>query len=263
MADYAGSLSPTGAPETVSNDIDSYAAATDPNIGPTLWTGGAQYSAAALTADEQAIFYRDFARLAAMYTQAQEVSELLANDVDRYLLAAQTAKASIGTNPHFNGVSAAGNEVGMQLIRAVTVLSAPAAAEILNWQQNYVAAGWTNVFGINTGTFVDLSFQGVAGFPATNLNNRTLLAFGGLIDPITSPRIGEYRFHVGPKDYGVQSVAWEPASTLFYARLGGFVIIPVNGRFYMRGNIQPAGGNDATQILGLTFATGDYLDLET
>lgn len=259
---YTGSTSPSGAPETISNDLDSYAAASDQNVGPTMWTGGAKYSQAAFSPDEQAIFYRDVARLAAMYTLQAEVSELLLNDVDRFLLAGQVAKASIGTNPSFAGVSASGNEVGLQLIRAVTVLSGPLAAETMLWPQSYLATGWTNVFGSATSP-VDLSTTGITNDPATNLQNRTLLAFGALLDPVQSPRIGEYRFHVGPKDYGVNPLTWTAGGNLFFARLGGFVLIPVNGRFYMRGNIQPAAGIDGTQLLGFTFCTGDYLTFET
>jgi len=259
---YTGSMSPSGAPETIANDVDAYAAALKPDNGPTMWTGGAKYSQAAFTPDEQAIFYRDIARLGAMYTTQQEISELLLNDVDRFLLAGQIAKASIGTNPSFAGVSASGNEVGFQMIRAVSVLSGPLAAETFLWPQSYIATGWTNVFGSSTSP-VDLSTTGVAGDPATNLQNRTLMAFGALVNPVQSPRISEYRFHVGPKDYGVNAISWEAASNLFAARLGGFVLIPVNGRFYMRGNIQPAAGIDGTQLLGLTFCTGDYLTFET
>jgi hypothetical protein len=262
MAAYKGSLSPQGAPEEDANDLDTWAAATWPGTGPTLWTGGAGYSVAALNPEEMAIFYRDFARLTTMYTMMQEVSEMLQNDVDRFLLAAQVAKASIGTNPSFAGVSASGNEVGFQLIRAASVLSGPNGAEVLNWTQNYLATGWTNVFG-SAASPVDLSFTGYATYPATNLQNRTLLAFGALLDPVQSPRIGEYRFHVGPKDYGVNPLSWEPSSNLFFTRLGGFVVIPVNGRFYMRGNIQPAAGIDCSQLVGFTFCTGDYLTFET
>jgi hypothetical protein len=251
----------SGPPEAISNELDHYAAGHYPDVGPTLWTGGAKYSVADFTPEEQAIFYRDFARLVSMYTTAQEISELLQNDIDRFMLAAQIAKASIGTNPNFNGVSASGNEVGMQLIRAVTIF-ANSGAEVLLWQQNFVGAGWNNYFGSST-TPVDLSTTGVAGLPATNLQNRTLVAFGGLIDPVSSPRLAEYRFHVGPKDYSVQSIAWMPAGNLYFARLAGFVIVPVNGKFYMRGLIEPSAGIDAAQAFGLTFGTGDYLSNET
>jgi hypothetical protein len=74
--------------------------------------------------------------------------------------------------------------------------------------------------------------------------------------------VAEYRFHVQNVDYQVEPITWEPISDLAYVRMAAPVIIQTNGTFYMRGNIQPA-GTDATQLLGLTFATGDYLTYET
>ncbi len=231
--------------------------------------GNSQIASIPLNANEQAIFKRDIARIAAIHSLERPLYDLLMDDADALMGIAALAKGSIGTNPVFSGLMASGNEIGMQMIRAATVLSNntvnnPAqAAPVYDWVQSYAAAGWTNVFG-SSGSFVDLSSTGISGYPVTNTQNRVMLAVIALLDPTPSPQFQEVRFHVQNVDYPVEPIAWEAATNLFYAKLQGIYLTPVNGRFYMRGNVQPSttGGQDQTELFGLAFATGDYLTYE-
>ena len=218
----------------------------------------------ALTDDEVAQFQTDLKRIGGMQSFERDLTPLLLNDQDEYLYALSVAKATVGTEPTFAGVRAHGGDLGMQLIRAVTVRNAGIAGggtPVIVWDKAYGVAGWGDVFGSATAP-VDLSQQGSSGNSATNELNRVLLAFGGLVNDKVPPLLAEYRFHLGPLDFSTQSVSWQFASDFAYAQLFGVVLIPANTRFYMRGNIQAA-GTDGTQLYGLAFGIGDYLQAES
>jgi len=233
---------------------------------PLILLGGVSApTEVSLTEEETAVFDRDLERLAYMASLQADLRNLLLSDRDAFLVAAGVAKATLGTNLVFTGVSASTPaQLGMQLIRAITVRNPgiTSGTPVQNWIQTYSATGWTNVFG-SAATPVSLAQTGLGGSSATNLQNRVVLAFGALINPTPSPKIAEYRFHINNVDYQVHSISWQPLTNLFYAKLEGLFLITKNGSFYMRGNIQPSTGQDNTQLFGLTFATGDYLPQET
>lgn len=235
-----------------------------PNYKMNILTGGSEIPELPLTEAETSLFYEGLAELGrVMSLQSTELSKILYDKAEFYLKAAGMAKGSIGTNPTFGGVSASGSEIGMSLIRAIPVMST-ATTEVLNWVQNYTASGWANVFG-SAGSPVDLSTTGIAQKPATNLQNRLLLAAHGLIDPVPSPQFSEVRLHINQKDYGVQPVSWLPMTDFFYSEFQAPIVIGVNQQFYMRGNVQPSstGGQDGTQLYGLMFAPGVLFAQET
>lgn len=245
------------------------AGVTPSGVNTQVINGNSTIASIALTANETAIFQRDLARMASMYSLQSHLYRLLMDDFQGLLSIAALAKGSIGTNPVFTGLLASGNEIGFQLIRAPTVLSNntvnnPAqAAPQYSWVQNYAASGWANVFG-SSSSYVDLSSTGISGFPVTNTQNRVMVAMIALLDPTPSPQLQEVHFQVQNVTYPVETLAWQPATDLYYAKLQGIYLTPVNGRFYMRGNVQPSttGGIDQTELFGLTFATGDYLTYE-
>jgi hypothetical protein len=233
---------------------------------PLILTGGISApSETPFLPEEIAIFDRDLERLAYMASLSADLRNLLLSDRDAFLVAAQVAKSTLGTNLVFAGISASSPaQLGMQLIRAITVRNPgiTSGTPVQNWIQSYSSTGWTNIFG-SPATPVSLAQTGLGGSSATNLQNKVVLAFGALIDPTPSPKIAEYRFHVGATDYQVHSISWQPLTNLFYAKLEGMFLVTKNQSFYMRGNIQPSTGQDNTQLFGLTFATGDYLTYET
>lgn len=242
---------------------------TPPGVKTSVVNGNSQIASVALTTTEQQIFQRDLARMGAILSLERPLYDLLMADKDALMSIASMAKGSIGTNPTFTGLLASGNEIGMQYIRAATVLSnntvnnAALAAPQYSWVQTYVSSGWTNVFGSST-SFVDLSSTGITSYNVTNTQNVVMIAIVGLLNPTPSPQLQEVRFHVQNVDYPVEPLAWEEASDLYFARLQGIYVIPVNGRFYMRGNVQPSstGGIDQTQLFGVAFSTGNYLTYE-
>lgn len=242
---------------------------TPPGTTTQVVNGNSQIASIPLNANEQAIFKRDLARIGSIEALEDPLYRLLMSDADALMGIAALAKGSIGTNPVFSGLLASGNEIGMQLIRAPTVLSNntvnnPAlAAPVYSWVQTFAASGWANVFG-SSSSFVDLSSTGIAGYPVTNTQNRAMVAIIALLDPTPAPQLQEIRFHIQNVDYPVEPIAWETATDVYFARLQGIYLIPVNGRFYMRGNVQPSttGGIDQTQLFGLTLGTGDYLTYE-
>lgn len=242
---------------------------TPPGTNTAVVNGNSQIASVPLSAQEQAIFLRDISRIAYMESLERPLYSLLMSDAPTLMSIASLAKGSIGTNPTFTGLLASGNEIGMQLIRAPTVLSnntvnnSANTKPVYSWVQNYTASGWTNVFG-SASSFVDLSSTGIATFSVTNTQNIVMLAIIALLNPSTTPQLQEVRFHVQNVDYPVEPIAWQPATNLFYTKLQGIYVVPVNGRFYMRGNVQPSttGGQDATELFGLAFSTGNYLTYE-
>ena len=235
-----------------------------PQAPPLVLSGNTQYPQITPSPDELAIFYRDFQRMATMYSLQRDLTQLLYDDAETYAAMVGIAKGSIGTNPIFRGVSAQGGEIGMQLIRAITVENpgiSPGQTPVQSWVKNYTSTGWQGIFG-SASNKIDLSQFGTGGSSATNLNGRVMLAFGALLNPVTSPKVSEIQITVGTLTYPIWNIDWEPAGDLFYAKLPGVVLIPVNQNFYINGNIQPGPGLDATQLFGLTFATGTYLSLE-
>jgi hypothetical protein len=243
--------------------------ATPPGTNTVIVNGNSQIASVPLTQQEQAIFQRDIARISYMESLERPLYSLLMSDAQTLMSIAALAKGSIGTNPTFAGLLASGNEIGMQLIRAPTVLSNNTVnnpsntAPVYSWVRTYASSGWTNVFG-SASSFVDLSSTGIPTFSVTNTQNIVMLAIIGLINTATTPQLQEVRFHVQNVDYPVEPLAWMPATNLFYTKLQGIYTIPVNGRFYMRGNVQPSttGGIDGTELFGLAFATGNYLTYE-
>jgi len=230
---------------------------------PYIIDGNSELAYVPLTPREVVTFEHDFRRLVYLQAFERDLSRFLLEDLDYYLFAAGVAKGSIGTNAVVNGSTPGNAEIGFQLLRAVTVLNvgiSPGGTPDLLWPQTYGTPGWNNIFG-SAAAPVDLSQTGT-GAGATNTKNIVLLCFSALLDTVTNPLIEEYRFHVQNVDYPVEPIAWELATDIAYARLSAPVLVPVNGRFYMRGNISAA-GTDGTQLLGLTFGTGAYLTYET
>ncbi|MBF6555568.1 MAG: hypothetical protein IVW52_05250 [Acidimicrobiales bacterium] len=243
--------------------------ATPPGTNTKLVTGNAKISSVDLDPTEIATFKRDLSRIATITSLERDLYELLMDDADALQAVAALAKGSIGTNPHFSGLLASGNEIGMSLIRPATVLSnntvnnSANVAPVYNWVHTYTASGWTDVFG-SAASPIDLSSTGIATFPVTNTQNRVMVAVIALLNTSPAPQLSEVKFSVDNVVYPVQPIAWLPSTDLFYAKLQGIFVITVNDHFYMRGNVQPSstGGQDATQLFGLTFATGTYLTYE-
>jgi hypothetical protein len=240
---------------------------TVPPAPPLMVYAGTDLEQLPVTEAEETMLMQSLDRLAFLQSQERDLSDLLLQDTDLFLYGLSVAKAQIGTDPIFKGTLAQGAELGLQLIRAITVMNPGITSgnPALTWIQNYASNGWTNIFGSQAQP-VSLAQRGLGGNSATNEFDRVMLCFGSLINSVAIPMLAEYRFHVGQIDYDVHPITWQPAMDLQYARLFAKIVIPASTQFYMRGNIQSIGGasgQDGTQLLGIAFATGDYLTSET
>jgi hypothetical protein len=231
---------------------------------PALITGGVKPAQTPLTPDEEATFERDFERMTKIIAIERNIAEFIREDKDHYKIACECAKASLGNLP-FMGILASGPGVfGMQLIRAVTVLNpgiATGATPVTTWIRTVTSTGWMNLFGSEANP-VSLAQTGSSPTSATNLKDRVVLAFGGLLELSDSPKIGEVWVKLENVNYPIHNISWLPASNFYYAPLHGVYFVGKNGKFYMRGNAY-ATGTLALQLVGVCFATGDYFTQET
>jgi len=231
---------------------------------PALITGGQTVGRTPLTPDEEAIFERDFERVVKLIALERDIGELIAMDIEHYKIVAEAAKAALNNLP-FQGLQATGpNIFGMQPIRAITVRNpgiASGATPVIVWTRSVTSTGWQDVFGSSANP-VSLAQTGAAPNSATNLKDRVVLAFSGLLETSDSPKFSEFRVHLQNVDYGVMPATWIEASNVFYAPLMGVFYVGKNGQFWIRGNARST-GTSVLQLVGLCFATGDYMTLET
>jgi hypothetical protein len=231
---------------------------------PALITGGVTPAQTPLTPEEEARFERDFERMVKIFALERSLIDFIMEDKEHYKVACECAKAALGNLP-FMGILASGPGVfGMQLIRAVTVLNpgiAQGATPVTTWIRNVPSTGWMDLFGSRANP-VSLAQTGSGPTSATNLKDRVVLAFGGLLELSDSPKIGEVWVQLENVSYPIHNISWLPASNFYYAPLHGVYYVGKNGKFFMRGNAY-ATGTLALQLVGVCFATGDYLTLET
>jgi hypothetical protein len=199
-----------------------------------------------LDATEIRIFDRDLVKTAGYYATTRDLFSLLVEDRDFYVFAAQVAKSQI--NAPFRGAVPGSGDLGFQIIRSKTVLGTA------SWFRSFTTAGWNDVIG-SAASPVDLSTTSAA---FGNPQNRVLLAFPKLGNQ-TIPKLNEVWFHVGPADYPIWPVKFAQLTDTYLANLPHSVLIVKNGTFYMRGNIEGAGVQDATHPFGLTLALGSYI----
>lgn len=201
---------------------------------------------AELDSRELAIFDRDLVKTAGYYASTRDLFSLFLEDRDFYLFAAQAAKKQL--NAAFRGAVPGSGDVGIQIIRSKTVLGTT------SWFKTYAAAGWNNVHGSSAAP-VDLSTtNAIYGNP----QNRVLLAFPKLGN-LTVPKVTEVWFHVTPTDYPIWPIKFAQLTDLYVANLPHAVLVVKNNKYYMRGNIEGAGVQDATYPFGLTLALGSYI----
>ena len=211
----------------------------------SLWAGAVELAWENLTDKEITTFDRDLVKLAGYFSQSRDLRTLFLQDRDTYLYAASVAKKQLDAG--FGGVSPGSGEIGMQLIRSLTLLDAA------NWLQTIDTAGWNDIFGTSTEP-VDLGDATDYGEP----QNRVTICFPKLMD-ICAPKITEAYFGIGPTVYQIFPIGFFSIADLFVAKLPAAVYVGKNGTFYMRGNIIGNGVVEGIAPLGLTFALAEYM----
>jgi hypothetical protein len=201
---------------------------------------------AELDATEVRIFDRDLVKTAGYYATTRDLFSIILEDRDFYLFAAQVAKKQL--NAAFRGAVPGSGDLGFQIIRSKTVLGTT------SWFKSYASAGWNDIHGSSAAP-VDLSTTSTT---YGNPQNRVLLAFPKLGNQ-TIPKLNEVWFHVEPTDYPIWPVKFAQITDTYVSNLPHAILIVKNNKYYMRGNIEGAGVQDATYPLGLTLALGSYM----
>ena len=217
-------------------------------MGPgsiNLWAGAVELAWEHLTDKEITVFARDLVKLAGYFSQSRDLQTIFLEDRDVYLYALSIAKKQLAAG--FGGVSAGSGEIGMQLIRSLTLLNAA------NWLQTIDTTGWNDIFGTADAP-INLGATTGYGEP----QNRVCICFPKLMD-LTVPKITEAWFHIGPTNYQVFPMGFFSIADLFVAKLPAAVYVGKNGTFYMRGNIIGNGVVEGIAPLGLTFALAEYM----
>jgi len=229
------------------------------SVGPLIISASNQITGRAFTTEENEIFLRDLATLAEIPALQRDLGEILLKYSDVLLSAAQQAVAQLAPQSSFAGLAAtSSSQIGMQLIRAVTVMNtniAPGQTPQLSWYRNFTTTGWQPIFQVNTGQ------TGLANGGATQLQNTVVLAIVGMIDTLP-PKVSEYQVRVENTTYMVESASYLPMSNVYYYKFPGLVYVGVNTNLTVYGNVIATGPSNL-QLFGLTFAKGSYLLQQT
>lgn len=209
---------------------------------------------------EQNIFFRDLATLAEMPSLQRDLGDLLLKYQDVLLQAAQIATTQLSASATFAGLNAtSSSQVGMQLIRAITVMNPniqPGQTPVTSWYRVFTKTGWQPIFGpVSTGQ------TGLANGGATQLQNNVALAIIGMLDTLP-PKVTEYQIQVENTTYTVESATYLPMSNIYFYKFPGLVYVGKNTSFTIYGNVQVPGPTNL-QLFGLTFAIGTYLTQQT
>ncbi|MEM3290444.1 MAG: hypothetical protein QW046_02910 [Candidatus Micrarchaeaceae archaeon] len=225
--------------------------------GPVILSASTEAVGAQFSEDELAIFNRDLAIMAEMPALQRDLGNMLLKYSDVLLSAAELAKAQLGSGSlTFAGLNAtASSQLGMQLIRAITVMNpniVNGQTPVTTWYRSFTTTGWQTIFGpLNTGQ------TGLANGGATQLQNNVALAILGMLDTLP-PKVTEYQVSVQNTTYTVEPATYLPALNVYYYKFPGLVYVGKNTQFAIYGNVATPGPSNL-QLFGVTFAVGTYL----
>jgi len=202
-------------------------------------SSGSEPVKATLTADEEALFASSIEVLGMIIGRQRDYNELFQTYSSMMHDFVEYAKNDLGLS--FGGILPKAGQFGIRLIRAETALStfynnASQTTPSMFWTQTF-SQGWNTLFNIN------LNFQGVTGYPATQLYNNYNLGIFGILDPNPFERLEELQIIFGGTTYQVLPVTQ-------YA-FGDFTYIPFPGMIYVS-------KNQSVQIKGLINQSGQF-----
>jgi len=232
---------------------------SSPDVGPLVLSASSLALGKQFSDKEIQIFTRDLATLAEMPALQRDLGDILLKYSEVLLTLAEEANAQLAPQSEFAGLAAtSSSQIGMQLIRAVTVMNpniTNPANENLSWYRTFTTTGWQTIFNVNTGQ------TGLANGGATQLQNTVVLAVLGMIDTLP-PKVGEYQVKVENTTYMVETAEYLPMSNVYYYKFPGAVYVGVNTNMTVYGNVLTTGPSNL-QLFGLTFAKGSYLLQQT
>ena len=143
----------------------------------------------------------------------------------------------------------------LQQIRAVTILTQSAGADVYDWAQDIKSIGWAALFGSETSPY----FSGVnnslgPGDAAYTLDNVFLL-FTHLVSP-TPPLYDEYQFGVGAVKYAIQTATFVKISDVYVLTLVNPIVVPLNQKYFFMANFRRL-GTENTMLVGGAFVKSD------
>ena len=216
-----------------------------------------------LTSSEIAMFDRDLRLLAYMTSLQRDLSSILLEQRDAFLVGASIAKKQFGVP--FRGLNGTGG-FNMQLIRPVTVLSniptnlgGGGGTPVLTWKRYFSQTGWQALFG-NPSNPVNLGVTG-NGTSAMTTYKRVLMEIPYLLSTGPSPKVQEIQISVLQTTYPVYPLSWLKLSDIYIAKLPGVLFANLNGTFSIQANIGTTGVDEIIP-LGLQFVTSDYAVLQ-
>lgn len=175
-----------------------------------------------------------------------------------YKSAAEIAKAAY-KGAAFGGMTD-NKGFNMQEIRAVTVRTQSAAADVYDWNQTINAIGWGALFGsinakYNTGINSTLSPQDAA----YTVDNVIMLITH--LYSLTPPLYDEYQFGVGQTTYAVQPIRFRFLSGIYVAQLPNPILLPLNTNYFFMANFRRT-GTEGTAFMGAAFVRSAYAVLQ-
>lgn len=147
----------------------------------------------------------------------------------------------------------------MQPIRAVTIRTQAAGADVYDWTQTVSSLGWAALFGDETSPYNSGTNNTLGpSDPAYTLGNVFLL-FTHLVSP-TPPLFDEYQFGVGNTKYAVQVATFVQISDVYVMTLANPIVVPLNSKYWFMANYRRT-GTEETRLLGAQFVLSAYASL--
>lgn len=221
-----------------------------------------------LDQNEIGVFDRDLLRLASIFSLSADLSRRFIEERDSFLFGASVAKRAF--NIDFGGSLPGAGAFGMQIIRPITAMGFstivpaqwvnPVLTTPTSWLVDYTAdgVGWTDLWARGTGDPVNFGNTGPGTNSAQNYRDRVSITAPLIGNFSASPKAREIALAVSTTTYPIWPLDWEFFSNMFIAKIPATLLIAKNIQFNIRTQVAPA-GLDSTALVGITYATQDYL----
>lgn len=217
-----------------------------------------------LTDSEISAFDISLRNMAYMAALQRDLTSILLEQRDLFLIVASMAKKAFGTP--FKGLIGQGG-FNIQLVRPVTILSnipvelgGGGGSPVLTWKRYFNQTGWQALFG-NPSNPVNLGVSG-NGNSAMTTYKRVITVIPYLLSTGPSPRVQEIQAAVLQTLYPVYPVSWLKLSDIYLAKLPGAILVNQNGTFSIQANIGSVGMDEVIPF-GIQYVTSDYAVLQS
>lgn len=147
----------------------------------------------------------------------------------------------------------------LQGIRAVTIRTQNAGADVYDWAQSISAAGWAALFGTESVKYNSGINSALGPQDAAYTLDNVFLLITHLVSP-TPPLYDEYQFGVGNVIYGIQTATFVRISDVYVLTLPNPIVVPLNQPYFFMANFRRT-GTENTMLVGGAFVKSQYLVL--